>query len=677
MVVILTRSNAILAATSPSLGAAVTYGLLATTYTNSTVTTINGDVGFAVAPTTPPVGTHTNYGSSGNYAAAGAGQDSAASSLSTQGCTFTWGAAVDLSADASHGTVGVYTPGVYCSDGAMNMTSSITLSGNGTYIFRATGALNTTAGAVVNLSGASACDVFWTPSGATTLGAGTNFSGTIIDDAAVTIGTGTTLTGRVLAFHGPVTTATTTINLPTCTGILHVIKDVTNDSGGSTTAAGFQMHVKLAGTDVSGSPAAGVATSGTSYTLTPGTYVVSEDANLSYVRSFSGDCDTNGNITLAYGDNKTCTVTNDDILPVPAPASITVIKTVINDSGRTKTVDNFPLFVNGASVVSGATNAFPAGSYAITETTNPNYTQTFSGDCDSGGHLTLKPGNNLVCLVINDDVTETIVVVPSVPPLIDVVKVPSPLSLPSGSGLVTYTYTLRNTGTVTVKNVTMVGDSCSPIKLISGDTNANAKLEVSETWVYRCAMTLNATHTNTVVTTGLANGLTATDIASATVVVGAPVVPPLIHVTKVPSLLTLLTAGGMITYTEKVTNPGEVPVSNVQLVDDTCSPMKYISGDANKDTLLDMTETWIYMCRTSVKKTTLNTAIVSGEANGLTARDPAIATVVVAASLPTLPNTGFAPEQIVTPWIKIIFGLVIILAAGTYISQLLPKPKKP
>jgi len=40
-----------------------------------------------------------------------------------------------------------------------------------------------------------------------------------------------------------------------------------------------------------------------------------------------------------------------------------------------------------------------------------------------------------------------------------------------------------------------------------------------------CSTTLLATKTNTVVATGWANGISATDIATATVVVGVPIVP--------------------------------------------------------------------------------------------------------------------------------------------------------
>ncbi|PIR13817.1 hypothetical protein COV49_00860, partial [Candidatus Falkowbacteria bacterium CG11_big_fil_rev_8_21_14_0_20_39_10] len=110
--------------------------------------------------------------------------------------------------------------------------------------------------------------------------------------------------------------------------------------------------------------------------------------------------------------------------------------------------------------------------------------------------------------------------VPPVPPLIDIVKVPSPLALPNGPGTVKYIYTLRNIGTVPVSNITMVGDTCSPIALILGDTNTDAKLDTNETWVYTCSGILTKTHTNIITASGWANGISATDIANATVIVG-------------------------------------------------------------------------------------------------------------------------------------------------------------
>jgi hypothetical protein len=356
----------------------------------------------------------------------------------------------------------------------------------------------------------------------------------------------------------------------------------------------------------------------------------------------------------------------------PSDGTINVVKSVINDSGGTKTIADFPLFVSGTPVVSGVTNTFhaPFYPYAITETSNPNYTQTFSGDCDSKGLLNLNPKDIKFCIITNNDIGPAIA--SSAPPLIDVVKVPNPLALPGGPGPVTYTYTLRNIGTVPVTNITMVGDTCSPIILTSGDMNGDSKLDVNEVWIYHCTKTLSSTHTNTVTATGWANGMSTVDVASATVVVGAPVVPPLIHVTKVPSLLTLPAGGGIVTYKYTVTNPGTAPLSNVNITDDKCTglPGRVLGhpGDLNKNNLLESNEAWSFTCQTHLTKTTTNTAIASGEANGLTARDLAVATVVVITS-PALPNTGLPPREESIPWNIAILSGIFAVSVFLYFVQ--------
>ncbi len=575
------------AATSPALGKATTYGVLGSTYSNATgPTTITGDVGFTTGPAVVPLGTHTNYGSGAPYSTAGTDQGTAWSDLNAQylaNCTSLGAGAVNLNNVTGH-TTGIYTPGCYSSGGAMNITTgqTVTLSGAGTYIFRPNGALTSEANTFVTLTGgASACDVFWIPTAATTLGAVTEFKGTVIDDSGITIGDAVVWSGRALAFASTVTTPNTnaSITVPsTC----------------------------------SAAPSAG------------------------------GRGQRYGNIN--------------------------VVKTVINDSGGTKTVADFPLFVNGSLVVSGVTNSFvaPAPAYTVTETGNANYTQSFSGGCDSDGRIALSPGDNRFCIVTNNDIGTPVAVVP---PLIDVVKTASPLSLPSGPGSVTYTYTLRNIGTVPVTGVTMVGDTCSPIVLKSGDANGDNKLQVNETWVHTCVTTLQATHTNTVVATGWANGISATDIASATVVVGASIVPPLIHIVKKPSTFLLSAPGGAVTYTYTVTNPGTASLSDVSVTDNKCTGLPgRVSGhpgDLNKNNLLDSNETWTFTCKTNLTQTTTNIGTAEGSANGLIATDFALATVVVAA--PSLPNTGLPPQATNIPWGVAL--LVIIAASAFYFTR--------
>jgi len=434
---------------------------------------------------------------------------------------------------------------------------------------------------------------------------------------------------------------------------LHVIKHVVNDNSGTKTAGNFTINVT--GTNVL-TPTFSGDENGTDVTLNAGTYGVDETPDVGYAKSLSPDCSG----TIAAGGTKTCTITNDDIAP-----QLTVTKIVV---GGTKVVSDFSLFIDGGSVTSGLVNMTTVGSHTVSETSDPGYTSAITGDCATDGTINLALGDVKICTITN-----TYIAPPSggggsyytpVAPLISIVKVPSPLALPAGPGLVTYAYTLTNIGIVPMNKITVIDDSCSPLVMVSGDTSANAILQVNGKWTYTCATTLSATHTNTVVATGWANGVSATDIAIATVVVGMPIMPPLIHVTKVPSPLALPVGGGMVTYTEKVTNPGIVALSNVQLSDDRCSPVKYVSGDTNGDSKLDPTETWTYACQTNLTKTTTNTVTASGQANGLTARDFAIATVVVA---PTLPNTGFGPEKKSTPWSIIILAGILILVSILFV----------
>src|SRR5258708_16774697 len=103
--------NKVSAATTPSLGAAGTYGVLASTFTaNAGVTTIIGDAGFT---TLAGSGTHTVTGADITPAATQAGTDqtTAVTSLAAQSCTFPFApGAIDLASDRTHGTAGVCAP---------------------------------------------------------------------------------------------------------------------------------------------------------------------------------------------------------------------------------------------------------------------------------------------------------------------------------------------------------------------------------------------------------------------------------------------------------------------------------------------------------------------------------------------------------------------------------------
>jgi hypothetical protein len=221
---------AVLAATAPNLGTTTPYGIVSSTYTNAntgTQTLVNGNVCFTTGPVTPPV-TITGAVATPCPPAVGMDQGSALANLIGQPCLSLGAGAVALDTVViGANPPGTIPPGCYSSGGAMNITVSttVTLSGAGVYVFRPGGALNT--GANTNLAlvnGACASDVYWAPVGATTLGANAaatqspTFSGNILDPAGITIGQFAHLTGRALAFGGTVTTDANTISVPTCAG---------------------------------------------------------------------------------------------------------------------------------------------------------------------------------------------------------------------------------------------------------------------------------------------------------------------------------------------------------------------------------------------------------------------------------------------------------------------------
>jgi hypothetical protein len=208
------------AATSQSLGAANNFRVLSSTYANTVAgTTLNGDLGYTTGPATPPTVTGTTQVANSVYNQAGIDQGNALAALNAQSCTFNFApGAIDLASDTTHGPVGVYTPGVYCATGAASIGGggTITLNGVGLYLFRMDGALTTTANSMVTVAGASPCDVWWTPTQATTLGANSTFSGSVIDASGITIGDMVTWTGQALSFGGAVSTSRDTVSDPGC-----------------------------------------------------------------------------------------------------------------------------------------------------------------------------------------------------------------------------------------------------------------------------------------------------------------------------------------------------------------------------------------------------------------------------------------------------------------------------
>ena len=182
----------------------------------------------------------------------------------------------------------------------------------------------------------------------------------------------------------------------TRTAKLTVFKQIVNDNGGNNVTGDFQLQV--VGTVVTN------VTSGVQTTFAADNYIVTETGVSGYVASFSGDCDASGQITLNPGDVKTCTITNNDL-----PGNITLIKSVINDSGGTKVPANFTMKIDGGVVPQNTSVAVSANSsHTIDENPVPGYhfvSITGSPECPTvlGGTAILDEGEAITCTIKNSD----------------------------------------------------------------------------------------------------------------------------------------------------------------------------------------------------------------------------------------------------------------------------------
>jgi hypothetical protein len=212
-----TTAAAACQATVP-LGTACMFGILAATpaVSNSGPTNVTGDIGIwpAASITGFPPGTLTGTEFAGDAVAQTAQGDL------TTAYNFAAAAAggAVLTADIGGQTL---APGVYKTTSAqpsLGITGTLTLSGNGVYIFQIVSTLTTAANnsQVILSGGATAQDVFWQVGSSATLGTTTTFEGTIMAQASVSLDTGATLDGRALARTGAVTLLSNPVNVPPC-----------------------------------------------------------------------------------------------------------------------------------------------------------------------------------------------------------------------------------------------------------------------------------------------------------------------------------------------------------------------------------------------------------------------------------------------------------------------------
>ncbi len=200
---------------APPLGSAQSFAVLgASTVTNTGPTIITGDLGVSPgtsctgfpAPCTGGVGVVNGTIYTGAGSLAGAAQSAALvaySDLVAEPCGTNL---TGMILGTSPGAV-TLSPGVYCFPAtSAQLTGTLTLDGNGIYVFQIGSTLTTASNSsVVLANGATAGNVFWQVGSSATLGTDTVFAGSILALTSDTVTTGTSVTGRVFALNGAVT----------------------------------------------------------------------------------------------------------------------------------------------------------------------------------------------------------------------------------------------------------------------------------------------------------------------------------------------------------------------------------------------------------------------------------------------------------------------------------------
>ena len=340
-------------------GTTTTYGVLAsTTITNTGPTVINGTAGgdIGLAPGSSFTG-NTTVTASGVQHIADTAATTAQTDLVTAFNSISAPTPTVLASDelASH----VITPGTYSTgSGAFANSGALTLDAQGDanaiFIFQAASTLITSAGSTMTLAnGAQACHVYWKVGSSATLGANSTFVGHVYAQTSITANTGAAVQGQLLARTGavnlnantitnsacvtatPTPTPTPTVTptdtataTPAVPGSLIVVKHVVNTYGGTAVASDFTIRVTHNGSDVAGSPALGADGVGRTYSLAPGTYLVSEIHVDGYYGTFAntdpalgGNITADGLITVTSGEVATIVRTNYQVAPayVPVP----------------------------------------------------------------------------------------------------------------------------------------------------------------------------------------------------------------------------------------------------------------------------------------------------------------------------------------------------------------------
>jgi hypothetical protein len=194
---------------------------------------------------------------------------------------------------------------------------------------------------------------------------------------------------------------------------LKLVKTVVNNNGGAAVVGDFTLKANTT-----------TFVSGTAQAVGAGTYALTETSTVTGYLASSWVCTGGGtqsadgsSVTIAAGENVTCTITNNDIAP-----SLTLNKILVKDNGGTANESDWTLSATGtaqsptnlsgpgasgsADVVS--TDSFKADTYTLAESGGPSGYTASSWSCTgativNGNQITLALAQTATCSITNND----------------------------------------------------------------------------------------------------------------------------------------------------------------------------------------------------------------------------------------------------------------------------------
>lgn len=198
---------------------------------------------------------------------------------------------------------------------------------------------------------------------------------------------------------------------------LSLVKTIINDNGGNKVSTDFDISI-----DNTVVPTGSVNTVAANTDIviseldlpgyTPGTWECVDSTTLTAGLPVAGVA-TGETIQLKQGAIVSCSITNDDIAP-----TLTLVKTVINDNGGDRVIEDFEISVDGTIVDSGVATTVTAnqvitiseldlvpyaeGTWSCTDA-NLLTTGLPAAGIATGTDITLLPGSDVSCAITNND----------------------------------------------------------------------------------------------------------------------------------------------------------------------------------------------------------------------------------------------------------------------------------